>query len=136
MSFDAFIDVNVVADRLHGKGDLALCREMGAWAAAATLPRVFRFFYRFGSPMFLFERAAKLWSAHYDTGRMETRREPDGTMYLSIYDFGRPHRSHCLSVLGWVTRSIELSGAKVNSAGEKRCRLRGDECCELVAHWD
>jgi hypothetical protein len=81
-------------------------------------------------------QGAKLWSAHYDTGRMDTRRDEDGMMHLSsIYDFGMPHRSHCLSVLGWCVRSIEMSGAKVNSAQEKRCRLRGDECCELVAHW-
>lgn len=134
--FSSFIDVNVIADRLHGTGDLSLCREMGAWAATATLPRIFRFFYQFGSPMFLFERAAKLWGAHYDTGRMETQRSADGTMSVSIHDFEQPHRAHCLSVLGWVTRSIEMSGAKVNWAKEKQCRLRGDPCCELNAHWD
>ena len=133
--FSAFIDVNVVADRLFGKGDLALCREMGAWAATANLPRIFKLFYRFGSPPFLFERAAKLWGAHYDTGRMESASDADGTVHLSIYDFGQPHRAHCLSVLGWCARSIEMSGGKVHSAVEKRCRLRGDDCCELVAHW-
>jgi hypothetical protein len=133
--FASFIDVNVVADRLLGKGDLSLCREMGAWAAAATLPRIFRLFYRFGSPMFLFERAAKLWNAHYDTGRMETHRDADGWAHLFIHEFGQPHRAHCLSVLGWITRSIEMSGATVTSAVEKQCRLRGDPCCELAAHW-
>lgn len=133
--FSTFIDVNVVADRLLGKGDLALCKEMGAWAATANLPRIFRLFYRFGSPMFLFERAAKLWSAHYDSGRMETQRDADGLFHLSIHEFGAPHRAHCLSVLGWITRSIEMSGATVDSAMERRCRLRGDECCELVARW-
>ena len=133
--FSTFIDLNVVADRLHGKGDLALCREMGAWAAAANLPRIFRLFYRFGSPMFLFERAAKLWSAHYDSGRMETRRDDDGTLFLSIHEFDEPHRAHCLSVLGWIIRSIELSGAKVNFAEERKCRLAGDDCCEVAASW-
>ncbi|MDP2269094.1 MAG: hypothetical protein Q8N23_13875 [Archangium sp.] len=133
--FSAFIDVNVVADRMHGRGDLALCREMGAWAATTTLPRVFRFFYRFGSPMFLLERASKLWGAHYDSGRMETHRDDEGSVHLRIHEFGMPHRAHCLSVLGWFTRSIEMSGAKVNSSVEKRCRLKGDECCELVANW-
>lgn len=133
--FSAFVDVNVVADRVLGKGDLALCREMGAWAASANLPRIFKLFYRLGSPMFMFERAAKLWSAHYDSGRMETQRGDADAMHLSIYEFGEPRRAHCLSVLGWISRSIEMSGAKVTSAVEKRCRVRGDDCCELVAHW-
>lgn len=56
--------------------------------------------------MFLFERAAKLWGAHYDTGRMETQRSADGTMSVSIHDFGQPHRAHCLSVLA--ARSLRL----------------------------
>lgn len=133
--FSAFIDVNVVADRLFGKGDLALCREMGAWSATANLPRIFRLFYLLGSPMFIFERAAKLWSAHYDSGRLETWRDDEGGAHLAIHDFGQPHRAHCLTVLGWTTRSIELSGAKVLSAGEARCRARGDAHCELVARW-
>lgn len=133
--FSTFIDVNVVADRQLGRGDLSLCREMGAWAAAANLPRIFKLFYRFGSPMFMFERAAKLWSAHYDSGRMETRRDDDGLLHLSIHEFGEPHRAHCLSVLGWITRSIEMSGAKVELAAEARCRLKGDAWCELHARW-
>ena len=31
--------------------------------------------------------------------------------------------------------NLYFVGGKVHSAVEKRCRLRGDDCCELVAHW-
>ena len=133
--FSAFVDVNVTADRLLGSGDLSLCREMGAWGASASLPRIFALFMRLGSPMFLFERAAKLWDAHYDTGRMETKSDGPTAVRLAIHDFGQPHRAHCLSVLGWCARSIELTGARVETAVERKCRLRGDDCCELAAAW-
>lgn len=131
----AFIDLNVVADQLFGKGDLALCRELGAWSASYNLPRIFKLFYRLGTPMFIFERAAKLWNAHYDSGRLEARRDADGVAHLEIHDFGQPHRAHCYSVLGWAEKSIELSGAKVLRAGEVKCRTQGHPHCELIASW-
>ena len=131
-----FIEVNVAADRMFGQGDLALCFELGAWAAEATLPKVFKLFYRLGSPMFIFERAAKLWSAHYDTGRLEPTRDPDGVVRLLIREVESPHRAHCLSVLGWAAKSIELSGSKRTLAEERHCRTRGAPHCELALAWE
>ncbi len=131
-----FIEVNVAADRLFGAGDLLLCQQMGAWAAEATLPKVFKLFYRLGTPMFIFERAAKLWSAHYDTGRLEPSRDEAGVVHLKLYDVEQPHRAHCLSVLGWAAKSIELSGAKPTLAEERRCRTRGEPFCELCLAWE
>jgi hypothetical protein len=130
-----FTELNVAADRLFGAGDLKLCQTMGAWAAEATLPKVFKLFYRLGSPMFIFERAAKLWTAHYDTGSLHPSRDEAGTVHLIIKDVANPHRAHCLSVLGWAAKSIELSGSKVTLAEETRCRTRGDDCCEIQLAW-
>ncbi len=132
---ELFIALNVAADQQFGKGDLALCVTMGAWAAEKTLPRVFKIFYRFGSPMFIFEKAAKLWSAHYDSGRLDPRSPAPDQIVLSLHDFATPHRAHCLSVLGWATKSIELSGGRVLAADERACRTRGAKCCELALSW-
>ena len=125
----------LVADRLFGKGDLELCRVMGAWAAGENLPKLFRLFYRLGSPTFIFERASKLWGAHYDSGAMALT-EPTATgARLVLTDFKVPHRAHCLSVLGWSVGAIELAGSKVTSAEEERCRTWGHERCELAVKW-
>jgi hypothetical protein len=130
-----FLELNVVADRLFGRGDLALCRELGAWAAQENLPRLFKLFYRFGSPTFIFERASKLWSAHYDSGSLTLLDASETGGRLVLSDFGLPHRAHCLSVLGWARKSVELAGATVTYAEEERCRTLGHKDCELVLRW-
>jgi hypothetical protein len=135
VSYDVFVDLGITADRLFGRGDLALCYEMGRYAAEVNLPTLYRLFYRIGNPQFILRRAAQLWSVHYDSGRLAAMEEGTGTARLEIVGFERPHRVHCLSVLGWATRSIELSGGIVISADEQSCRARGDETCELVATW-
>lgn len=133
--YDVFVDLGVAADRLFGRGDLALCYEMGRYAAEVNLPTLYRIFYRLGNPLYIFRRAAQLWSVHYDSGRLAALEEGRGRARIEIVGFERPHRVHCLSVLGWATRSIELSGGVVVSAEEERCRARGDESCEMVAIW-
>lgn len=133
--FDAFVDLSVAADQLFGRGDLGLCYEMGRHAAEVNLPTLYRLFYRLGSPQFILRKAAQLWSVHYDSGKLAAFEEGEGGARLEIVDFARPHRAHCLSVLGWAARSVELSGGALQKADEERCRTRGDETCELVVRW-
>jgi hypothetical protein len=60
---ELFIALSVAADAKFGSGDFQLCVTMGSWAAEKTLPRLFKIFYRLGTPMFIFGKAAKLWTA-------------------------------------------------------------------------
>jgi hypothetical protein len=58
-----------------------------------------------------------------------------GGVALVIENFATPHRVHCLSVLGWFEQSAIISGVKVSSARETKCRTRGDSVCELVVEY-
>jgi hypothetical protein len=134
--YDAFVDVNVTADRLFGKGDLELCFEMGRYGAEVNLPTLYRIFYRLGSPLFIFRKAARVWDVHYDSGRIVPVQDDERVIRVKILDFERPHRAHCLSVLGWAARSVEMSGATLIRAEEEKCRTRGDGACEMVCAWE
>ncbi len=135
LPFDLFVALNVEIDRLFGEGDLKLCFEMGRHAAEVNLPSLYRIFYRFGSPMFIFRKAARLWEVHYTSGKLIPIEDEPGSVHLEIEAFDTPHRAHCLSVLGWGAKSIELSGGTVRRAEETRCRTRGDEVCSLALAW-
>jgi hypothetical protein len=132
---ELFVAVNVAADKVFGAGDLKLCQEMGAWAADRNLPRIFRLFYKLGSPKFVLTNASKLWSAHYDSGHLSIAERTDTALELSLHDFGFSHRSHCLSVLGWAGKSVELSGGKLLHQEEVACRTTGAEACRLALEW-
>ena len=133
--YELFIILNVEIDRLFGKGDLALCREMGRYSAEVNLPTLYRIFYKLGTPMFIFGKAARLWQVHYDSGQLVPVQEGTDRVRLKIEGFADPHRAHCLSVLGWAEQSIEISGAEVVDGKEERCRTRGDDACELILEW-
>jgi hypothetical protein len=133
--YEAFVDLGATVDRLFGRGDLALCLEMGRFAAEVNLPTLYRLFYRVGSTHYILRKAAQLWGLHYDSGRLAVVEEGDRGVRLEVVDYAEPNRVHCLAVLGWATRSVELSGNVIVLSEEAACRARGDESCEIVLRW-
>jgi hypothetical protein len=132
---DVIVDVNVQADALFGHGDLQLCVELGRYLANNSLPTVFKLFFRFGSPTYLFDKAPKLWSAHYDSGALTVLPASDSSARMRVEGFDAPHRAHCLAIKGWALEAIAMAGSRIVSAEESLCRTRGDPFCEFAAEW-
>ena len=133
--FAQFVELNTVVDRLFGQGDLGLVRELGRFGAEANLTTIYRLFFKVGTVHWILGRAVRLWSAHYDSGYLEVMTRGSKASVLRVRGFDTPHKTHCLSVMGWCERSIELSGGKHVQISEPRCRTNGDELCQLEATW-
>jgi hypothetical protein len=135
--FEQFIELNEVIDRLFGNGDGSLPRQLGYHGAGANLATIYRLFYRVGSVMWILGRAARLWNAHYDSGRLEVRARGSskGEAELDIIDFETPNCIHCDAVTGWCQRSIEMSGGVDAHVERVACRRKGDELCRIRAKW-
>lgn len=133
--FEQFVELVVKIDTVFGRGDLGLVKPLGRFGADANLTTIYRLFFKVGSTQWILGRAVRLWSAHYDSGFLEVMTRGARTAILRIRGFATPHRVHCESVLGWVERSIELSGGKQVALVETKCRTRGDDVCQLEATW-
>ena len=134
--FEQFVEMNLVLDRLYGKGDLGLIKDLGRYGADANLKTIYRLFYKVGTVHWILGRAVRLWSAHYDSGYTEVATRGPRAAVMRIRGFATPHRAHCLSVAGWMERSIELSGGKRPVVEEVFCRTRGDELCQMDVAWE
>ena len=132
--FDMFIELCTVIDRLHGKGDLQLCYDLGRYSAEVNVKNIYRLLFKFGSVHFLLRRATMAWGMSYDAGRAMVRSEEPRGAVVEVLDFPTPHRAHCLSVRGWIAKMLELSGAR-EPVVKERCKLNGDERCEFSARW-
>jgi hypothetical protein len=69
VAFEAYVALCEAIDARYGKGDLALCRELGRYSARVNLPTLYRVFFRFGSVPYIMGKATAVWSEHYDSGR-------------------------------------------------------------------
>lgn len=133
--FAAFVDMNLTMDREWGKGDLSLVKTLGRFGAEANLRTIYRLFYTFGSVNWIMDRAAALWTVHYDAGSLRIDHLEDSLADLHVLDFPTPHRALCLSVHGWAERSVELSGGKIIQSMEQSCRAKGDPACTFRLGW-
>ena len=131
--FSAFIDLSETIDRTLGNGDHKLCYELGRFACDENLPTLYKIFFRISDPQHIIRRAAAAWRVNYDQGGISVVREDDHLVVLRM-EVPAPQRAHCLSVLAWIVRAGELSGAKDVKTVE-RCRLRGDAACEFEMRW-
>ena len=133
---EQFIELITTIDRLFGKGDLSLVEELARFGADANLTTIYRLFYKVGTTHWILGRAVRLWSAHYDTGYLEVMTRGPKTAVLRIRGYHSPHAVHCMSVMGWAKRSIELSGGKRVVSAETKCRVKGDELCQIESSWE
>ncbi len=117
--YSLFLSVNVEADRLFGKGDLALCFEMAKFGAEVNLPTLYRLFYRFNKPRFIFEQAARLWDVHYDTGRLVP------VLRGRSIDDVHPHRGLRTTAPRALPQRARLGGALGGALGRDGHGLRG-----------
>ena len=131
--FAAFIEICEVIDRQLGKGDLALCHELGRHSCDANLPTLYKLFFRMADVLYIVRRAAAAWRVNYDEGTMSVIDEGDHVVTLRM-QVPAPHRAHCLSVRGWIVRAGELSGAKDARVAET-CRVHGEPHCQFELRW-
>jgi hypothetical protein len=131
-----FVELNQALDRLFGAGDTALIRELGRYSADANLTTIYRLFYKVGTVRWILSRGPRLWGVHYDAGSLAVRYLGPTEVELEVVDFPTPDRAHCLAVIGWTERSIELSGGASVQTKEVACRALGDLRCRFRIKWE
>jgi hypothetical protein len=133
--YDLFIELNLALDRVFGTGDTSLIKVLGRHGADANLTTIYRLFYKVGTVKWLLARAPRLWGMHYDSGTLHVDSYPGREAALRVENFSEPHQAHCLSVLGWTERSVELSGGTDVRSEETACRTRGAPHCRFLFSW-
>ncbi|RMG19808.1 MAG: hypothetical protein D6729_04270 [Deltaproteobacteria bacterium] len=134
VDFDHFTELCEVADRVLGTGDHRIGEEMARDAAERNLTTLYRLFFKVGRPAYILEKSASMWRTIYDTGNFRVERLSASEVRATLEGIPRPHRAHCVAVLAWAIRALELSGARDVQA-EERCRLLGDAECSFHVRW-
>lgn len=129
------IDILLTGDRLFGSGDLAVCKAMGAHAAEVNLPTLYKLFYRVGSVEYILGKAALLWPLTHDTGEARLVRVAPRHARYEVRGYGQPNVAVCRSIEGFMHKTLELTGVRVDSIVEVDCVNRGDAICAYEARW-
>ncbi len=114
-------------DKVCGKGDLSLLREVGAAEADQDLNRVLRVFLRVLTPGQIFKVEGRLWSHFQSHGRWSSIKVPGG-VDASLSDW-EVDAALCEELAGYLVRLVEFTGGKSPAVHHNICRARGDARC-------
>lgn len=133
--FSLFVDLTETIDRVVGRGDGRLYRSIAAQTAEDDLSTVYKVFFKFLQPSYIFGKASQLWSSYYSSGSLKVSERAPGDIEMEVVGFETPHWAHCESVLGWAERSIQLTGVKNVRAEHLECRSKGAPRCRMHLGW-
>lgn len=133
---DPILAYHRTLDEVFGRGDLALCVEVGKFSAEWTLNAVLKIFLRLRTPNWLMERSSTLWERFHDSGRWEIQNDPNVQLCAQLYDFKVRDPVFCARFKGWLLRAIELTGGDNAEVDHVACTCKGDRYCHFNGRWD
>jgi hypothetical protein len=128
----AYVEMLSTIDLMFGKGDLALCRDMGRYSAQSALSGVYQSCNRGKDVSFVNRTAPMIWKQYYDSGEMTTESEGRGRAIVRVRGFAKPHAALCLGTLGWLEGANKIWGIRDVKVEEVSCQARGQECCAFM----
>lgn len=131
---ELFLALSRTIDRVLGRGDLSVLREIGAVSALVGLRGTYGVFVKPGHPELVFKRAPAVWGQFYDSGRVSFENEGPTTVRLILADVATPALEVCAAVHGWIEGMLQFTGVE-GTVREERCVARGDARCEYVIAW-
>lgn len=132
----AYIGLLSAADKIFGKGDYALCGDIGRFEAGETFSGLYKVFLEVGNPQAVIRKASLAWRTLHDAGDLEIEQSNDKYVRGKITNFPDSHKAFCNVLLGYFSKVLEMSGAKNLDVKETKCRVNGDDCCEFELKWE
>ncbi len=133
---ESFIDFLYTTDKILGHGNYSLCKKIGTFLAKDGISKFYRFFIEFGKPSFVLKRANKFWKQLHNTGYINADDIQSNSAICRIYDYGCPHKAHCVFLLGYFTGVLEMTGVCNIQISETKCTTEGNDFCEYFSTWE
>ncbi len=119
----------------HFGPDPTFFERSGAHNAFVGLTGVHKILLARPTPLDFLRAAARSWGQFVDSGGVNADLVEDGKVQLKITGL-QGSELLCSRQTGFMTRALELAGARHISVTKARCTLKGDPWCEWNVAWD
>lgn len=92
-----------------------------------------RMFLRMANPAYAAEKVGEYWSRFHTHGRWVSRRVENG--YVGTLSDFESHPIYCSVLMPYMTRVLELAGARTVQMTHPECVHRGHSACTFTAQW-
>jgi len=122
-------------DRAFGRGDFALCREIGRHTAEAEANSFHKVLIKLASLKSWLRVAGSMWGMYYSAGNLKVEEMGDAGGTMSVTSFHPISKAFCEDLSGWLQKTAEMSGKKGVVIAHTHCLLDGAPACLYRATW-
>jgi len=109
--------------------------ESGKFSADYALNGILKFLYRVGSPHFIIDRAARVFSSYYPEGEVKVVDTSDKKVVLQVVKFPEPYAILDHDMGGWIEGTLELLKCENPIVKIVSSLSAGDSVTEFLATW-
>lgn len=132
---DALIEpIKKICDLFYG-GNERGAWESGKFSAEYALNGFYRIFLKLGSPKFMIDRAARVFSSYFSESELCVVEASSKRCVMQIMAFPEPYLLLDLRIGGWMERALVLIGCKSVRVEITKSKAKGDSVTEYVATW-
>lgn len=117
------------------EGNKSIYWVLGRFSADYSLKGIYKIFFRFADPHYIIKKSSQVFSSYYDSGKMEVVICEPHQAILHLTGFNEPSIKFCDRLLGFMERTLELTGTKSATISHPKCLARGGPYCEYMANW-
>jgi len=122
-------------DRVFGRGDLALCWDIGKFAGDYEVNLLHKVFLNVARLEYWLKISGASWRFYYSHGKLTAAIEP-GKGYVRLGEFNPISKAFCYRFGGWIHAIIELSRKTGVAVRHTECVLDGKPLCVWEGRWD
>lgn len=122
-------------DRAFGRGDFALCREIGRHTAEAEANTFHKVLIKLASLKSWLRVAGSMWGMYYSVGNLRVEEMGDMGGTMSVTSFHPISKAFCEDLSGWLQKTAEMSGKRGVTVTHTQCLLDGANACLYRATW-
>jgi predicted hydrocarbon binding protein len=127
------------AELMLGKGDGAICCEIGKASGRKGLTTVHRAFAQNAQLVDIADKMSRttslLWKTHYDTGSFDTRVVDAHAIQSELRGMQVRQPWMCHVLVGYLTSHIEVLGGREVTVAHTTCSARHEKRCIWDARW-
>jgi hypothetical protein len=133
--FELQVAVYTAVDRIFGKGDFQLCRDIGRFSADREHTTIHKATIKLGGLKIWMKLSSLMWNQYHSAGKMACTELDESGGKVLVTDFNPIQKSFCYDLAGWIERTMELAGKKNVTIEHPQCLLDGHPACVYEGRW-
>jgi hypothetical protein len=135
IDYGTYIKTMVTADKVIGRGDFELIKQINYFTARQDIKGVYKFIVSLLSPKTVIQAAGILFKQIFNKGTLVLENLTSNSATIVMKEVDDIPLHHDVDQGAYIEEILKIAGAKNPTFTHPQCMARGDPCCRFEISW-